>query len=259
MTPQVWGNLLIELTRREFAGRYRGSLGGLLWAFAPPLLLLGVYTFAFRVVLDVRWGPAERTGDFALAVFAGLIVFNAFSDVLGRSATVITDHSNFVRKMVFPLEILPVVTVAAALLHAIVGTCVWLLGHLVLIGLPPPSALAFPLVLAVFTPVLLGTGWLLACLGVVVRDIAHVAALAGQALLFLSPVFYSVAAAPAPARLWLHLNPLTFIIEQFRGALFAGVWPDYAGLALYAVPATAFAIAALMLFRHLRPIFADVT
>jgi lipopolysaccharide transport system permease protein len=257
LTPQVWGNLLIELTRREFAGRYRGSLGGLLWTFAPPLLLLGVYTFAFRVVLDVRWGLAERTGEFALAVFAGLIVFNAFSDVLGRSATLITDNANLVKKVVFPIEILPVVTVAAALLHALVATCVWFLGHLALVGLPPLSALASPLVLAMFAPVLLGLGWLLACIGVVLRDVAHAAALSGQALLFLSPVFYSAAAAPEPARALLFANPLTFVIEQFRGALFAGAWPDWAGVALYAALATAFAVAALMLFRRLRPVIAD--
>ena len=157
-------DLVIELLKREFSGRYRGSFGGLAWSFVQPLFLLAVYTVAFGVILKSRWGLSGGTADYALLLFAGLIVFNACAECLAKAPTLITESPNFVKKVVFPLEILPWVMALTAMVHALVGVAVWFLGHLLLRGALPWTAVFFPLVLACFFPLLLGIGWLLAAL-----------------------------------------------------------------------------------------------
>ena len=136
MITTLWQHrsLVFELTKREFSGRYRGSFGGIVWSFAQPLFLLTVYTIAFGVILKARWGFSGSTADYALMLFAGLIVFNAFSEVLSKSPTLVTANPNFVKKVVFPLELLPVITVATALIHALIGLAVWFLGYGLLVG-----------------------------------------------------------------------------------------------------------------------------
>lgn len=251
-------NLVLELTKREFSGRYRGSFGGIFWSFAQPLFLLTVYTVAFGVILKSRWGATGSTADYALMLFAGLIVFNAFSEVLSRSSTLVTGNPNFVKKVVFPLELLPVITVATALIHALIGMTVWLLGYAILFGTPKSTVVLFPLILACFVPVLLGLGWLLSAVGVVVKDISQLTSMLNHALLFLTPIFYSIEAAPPVLQNLLMLNPLTFVVEQFRLVLFYGQMPSMSGLAVYFVLASLFSWGALVLFRRLRPTFADL-
>ena len=249
---------MIELTKREFAGKYRGSFGGLAWSLAQPLFLLTVYTIAFGVILKARWGFSGSTREYALMLFAGLIVFNAFSEVLIKSAALISANPNFVKKIVFPLELLPVITVATALSHAFLGVGVWLAGYIFLIGPPKVAAFIFPLVLICFVPVLLGLGWLLSSLGVLVKDISQVTGMLNHTLLFLTPIFYSVEAAPPLLQNILMLNPLTFVVEQLRLVLFYGQMPALKGLAVYFCLASIFAWASYTLFKRLRPTFADM-
>lgn len=251
-------SLVLELTRRDFSGRYQGSLGGVFWSFVQPLFLLSVYTVAFGLILRSRWGVTGSTTDYAIMLFAGLIVFNAFSEVLVKSAKLIIDNPNFVKKIVFPLELLPVITAASALLHTLIGLCVWFGAYLLIYGLPHPTALLFPLVLFCLVPVLLGVGWLVSALGVVVRDISQVTGMLSHTLLFLTPIFYSIETAPPLLQQLLLLNPLTFIVEQIRAVLFVGVLPDFVGLAIYFAIASLLAWAALLVFRRLRPTFADL-
>ncbi|MDP1645534.1 MAG: ABC transporter permease [Thiobacillus sp.] len=251
-------SLVLELTRREFSGRYRGSFGGIFWSFVQPLFLLTVYTIAFGVILKTRWGLAGGTADYALMLFAGLIVFNAFSECLSKSTTLIIDNPNFVKKVVFPLELLPVITVATALIHALIGMATWFLGYILLFGPPKTTAILFPLILLCFVPVLLGLGWLLSALGVIVRDVGQLTGMLSHTLLFLTPIFYSIEAAPPLLQKLLMLNPLTFVVEQLRLVLFYGQIPDLKGLAMYFVLASLFAWVSLVLFRRLRPTFADM-
>jgi lipopolysaccharide transport system permease protein len=178
--------------------------------------------------------------------------------VLGKSSTLVTGNPNFVKKVVFPLELLPVITLATALIHALIGVAVWLLGYTLLIGTPKATALLFPLILACFVPVLLGLGWLLSSVGVVVKDISQLTGMLNHTLLFLTPIFYSIEAAPPLLQNLLMLNPLTFIVEQFRLVLFYGQMPALKGLAAYLILASLFAWLALVFFRRLRPSFADV-
>lgn len=251
-------SLVLELTKREFSGRYRGSFGGIVWSFAQPLFLLTVYTIAFGVILKARWGFSGGTAEYALMLFAGLIVFNAFSECLSKSTTLVTDNPNFVKKVVFPLELLPVITVATALIHALIGMAVWFLGYALLFGTPNATAILFPIILACFVPVLLGLGWLLSALGVIVRDIGQLTGMLNHTLLFLTPIFYSIEAAPPLLQNLLMLNPLTFVVEQFRLVLFYGQMPALKALAMYFVLASLFAWVSLVLFRRLRPSFADM-
>ncbi len=260
MLISLWRHrsLFIELTKREFSVRYRGSFGGIIWSFVQPLFLLVVYTVAFGVILKARWGFAGTTTDYSFMLFAGLIIFNFFSEVLTKSSTVITSNPNFVKKVVFPLELLPVISVATALIHALIGITVWLLGYALLFGAPKPTAVLFPLVLIAFIPVLLGLSWLLSSVGVVVRDLGQLTGMFNHTLLFLTPIFYSIEAAPPLLQNLLLLNPLTFMVEQFRLVMFIGLMPAMKGLVIYFTLASAFAFAALVLFRRLRPGFADM-
>lgn len=251
-------NLVLELTKREFSGRYQGSFGGIVWSFAQPLFLLTVYTIAFGVILKARWGFSGSTADYALMLFAGLIVFNAFSEVLSRSPTLVTGNQNFVKKVVFPLEFLPIITVATALIHAFIGIAVWLLGYTLLVGAPKATVILFPLILICFIPVLLGLGWLLSSMGVVIRDISQLTGTLSHTLLFLTPIFYSIEAAPPMLQNLLMINPLTFVVEQFRLVLFYGQIPALKGLVVYFALASLFAWGSLVLFRRLRPGFADM-
>lgn len=250
-------SLVMELVRREFSGRYRGSFGGLAWAFAQPLFLLGIYTLAFGVLLRTHWGFPGGTGDYALMLFAGLIVFNAFSECLSRAPALILSNPNYVKKVVFPLEVLPVVMALAALLHAVVGVAAWLAGYALLHGVPHPAALLFPVVFVSFFPLLLGIGWLLSAIGVLVRDVGQIAGLLSHALLFVTPVFYGLDAVPPALRSLLHANPLTFVVEELRAILYEGRAPDLTGLAIFFALSSIFAWLSLAIFRRLRPQFAD--
>lgn len=229
-----------------------------MWSFAQPLFLLTVYTVVFGVILKARWGFAGSTADYALMLFAGLIVFNALSEVLTKSATLITANPNFVKKIMFPLELLPVITVITALMHALIGTTVWFVGYILLIGMPKTTALLFPLVLLCFLPMLLGLGWLLSSVGVFVRDISQLTGILSHTLLFLTPIFYSIETAPPLLQDLLMLNPLTFVVEQFRLVLFIGVMPVIKNLGIYFALSSLFAYATLLLFHRLRPNFADM-
>lgn len=256
----TWRNrsLLLELTKREFSGKYRGSFGGIFWSFAQPLFMLAVYTIAFGVILKARWGFSGSTADYAFMLFAGLIVFNAFSDVLIKSTTLITNNPNFVKKVVFPLELLPVIAVATALVHAFIGVAVWLIGYVLVIGPPQVTTLFFPLVLICLIPLLLAISWMLSAIGVVVKDISQITAMLSHTLLFLTPIFYSIDAAPLLIQKLLMLNPLTYIVEQLRLVLFYGQAPALKGLLIYFCLASMFSWAAYILFQRLRPSFADL-
>ena len=250
--------LLIELIKREFSGRYHGSFGGVFWSFVQPLFLLLVYTIAFGVVFKARWGFSGGTSEYALMLFAGLIIFDAFAECLSKAPGLIVGNSNYVKKIVFPLEMLSWVTALVALAHVAIGVCVWLLGYVLLFGWPQPTVLFFPLVLACCFPMLLGIGWLVSALGVMLRDTAQVMAMFAHSLLFLTPIFFSLDVVPESYRRILLLNPLTFLIEQFRRILFRGEMPDWLGIFEYFVIAILFALTCRIIFRYLRPAFADL-
>lgn len=229
LVASLWRHrdLLMALTQREVVGRYRGSFLGLLWSVFHPVFMLAVYTFVFSVVFKARWsGGNDSRTEFALVLFAGIIVFTLFSECVNRAPGLILGNVNYVKKVVFPLEILPVVTLGAAAFHLLASTAVWLVFYLVFFGVPHPSVLLLPLVLLPLVFFTLGVSWMLASLGVYLRDVGQIVGVLTTALLFLSPIFYPVSALPESYRIFLHLNPLTPVIEQTRQVLVWGTWPD---------------------------------
>jgi lipopolysaccharide transport system permease protein len=226
----IWRNrgLVLALTRREIAGRYRGSFIGVLWSFVHPVFMLVIYTFVFSVVFQARWGEGGGSkAEFALILFAGLLVFNLFSECCNRAPGLVLSNTSYVKKIVFPLEVLPWVILGAALFHAMAGLGVWLLFHLMLLGPPPATVLLFPLTLLPLVLLTMGLSWMFASLGVYFRDVSQVVGIVTTALLFLSAVFFPVSALPTEYRPLLMVNPLVVFIEQSRGVLIWGLLPDW--------------------------------
>lgn len=251
-------SLILELVKRDIGGRYKGSFGGVLWSFANPLFMLGVYTLVFGTIFNMRWGGATSTLEFSLVLFSGLIVFNLFSECVTRTPALISSQPNYVKKVVFPLEVFPWVVVGSALFHAAISCSAWLLCYAVLIGVPPWTIILVPLVVLPLVPVLMALGWMLSAVGVYVRDIGQLANIASQAMLFLSPVFFSLETVSDTLKSLMLLNPLTFIIEQMRLVMLRGILPDFTGLVLYTIVAMIFAWLSFALFQRLRDGFADV-
>jgi lipopolysaccharide transport system permease protein len=252
--------LIAQMTRREIVGRYQGSFMGLAWAFFNPVFILVAYFFVFAVVFQARWGgEAEASrGQFALLLLVGVVVHGLFSEVLTRAPGLILANANFVKKVVFPLEVLPAVATAAALFHAIVTILVLVIGSVVLNGHVPWTVVLIPLVFLPFMLFTLGLAWILASLGVFFRDAGQITGMLAMILLFLSPVFYPISAVPEQFQGWMLANPLTFVIEQARQVLIWGHMPNWTGLCVYAAGALLVAWAGYAWFQKTRRGFADV-
>jgi len=262
MAKSMWRNrqLIMQLTRREVAGRYRGSAMGLAWSFLNPVFMLAVYTFVFSVVFKARWGLGgeESKIQFAVVLFVGLIVHGLFAEVLNRAPALILSNVNYVKKVVFPLEILPVVSMGAALFHSLVSLGILLLAFIIFNGHLHWTVVFAPVVLLPLVIVTLGLAWLVASLGVYLRDVGQTIGLITSAMLFLAPVFYPITALPESFRPWLLANPLTFIIEQAREVLIWGRLPDWFGLGVYTLVASVVAWAGYAWFQKTRGGFSDV-
>ena len=251
--------LISQMVKREVVGRYRGSFMGLLWSFFNPLLMLAIYTFVFGVIFKSRWSGAT-TGpfDFAVILFSGLNMSSFFSECANRAPGLIIEHTNFVKKVVFPLETLCWSMVGAALFHLFVSTIVLLLFSLLVRGTVPVTALLFPLVVLAFVPVTVGVSWLLASLGVFLRDLKQAIGVITTALLFLAPIFYPPTTIPPTYQAWALLNPLTVVVNASRDVLVWGESPDWGALGLYVLVGLCFAWVAFAWFQRSRKGFADV-
>lgn len=252
-------SLIAQMTRRDVIGRYRGSVMGIVWSFFHPILMLGVYTFVFSVVFQTRWSGADTTKTgFAIMLFVGLIIHGLFSECVNRAPTLVLSNVNYVKKVVFPLEILPWVTMGSALFHAVASTLVLLAFYVLVNGSLQWTIVFFPLVVVPFMLLVMGLAWFLAATGVYLRDIAQTMSIVTTVLLFLSPVFYPATALPESYRVLLHINPLTFVIEQARDVLIHGQLPDWTGLLIYSVTSALVAWIGFAWFQRMRNGFADV-
>lgn len=252
--------LILQMTRREIAARYRGSLIGLAWSFINPLLLLAVYTFVFSIVLKARWGVGvtESRADYAIILFTGMIVFGLFSEILNRAPALIVANVNYVKKVVFPLEILSWVALGSVLFHNLVSLVVLLLIELLVKHSLPWTIVFFPVVLLPLILASLGVAWFLGSLGVYVRDIGQITGVLTTVLMFVSAVFYPVANLPEAYQPWFQLNPLVLIISESRNVLVFGSPPDWFPLSIALLGGFAFAAAGFWWFQKTRNGFADV-
>ena len=258
----LWRNrqMIVQMTRRDVSGRYKGSVMGLAWSFFNPVFMLAVYTFVFSVVFKARWGVGgdETKVQFAVVLFVGMIVHGLFAEVLNRAPGLIISNSNYVKKVVFPLEILPVISMGAALFHSLVSLGVLLVAFALFNGYLPWTVVLTPLVMLPLIIFTLGLAWMLASLGVFLRDVGQTIGIITTVMMFLSPVFYPITALPEEMRPWIMANPLTFIIEQAREVLIWGRLPNWTGLGIYTSGSTLVALAGYAWFQKTRKGFADV-
>jgi lipopolysaccharide transport system permease protein len=263
LVRSLWRNrqLIAQMTTREVAGRYKGSVLGLAWSFFNPVLMLIVYTFVFSEVFRARWGGSggdESKTQFAVVLFVGLIVMGLFTEVLNRAPSLILSNVNYVKKVVFPIEILPVIAMGTALFHSLISLCVLLAAFTLFNGYLHWTVVFFPLVFFPLIVLSLGLTWMLASLGVFLRDVGQTIGIITTVMMFLSPVFYPVTAVPERFRPIIMANPLTFIIEQAREVLIWGHLPNWIGLGIYSLVAVVVGWMGYVWFQKTRKGFADV-
>jgi lipopolysaccharide transport system permease protein len=262
MARSLWAqrDLTWQFVVREVVGRYRGSALGLLWSLVNPLVLLVVYTFIFGIVFKGQW--PHRTSDslagYSLILFCGISAYSIFAEVVGRAPLLVVGVPNYVKKVVFPLEILPVSTLGSALFHGGVSLGLVVLGNLLLTGRLAWTLLLLPLVALPLIFLALGVGWLLASLGVFVRDIGYTVALVIQVLFFSTPIFYPFESIPAPFSTVIRLNPLASIVENFRRVILWGELPSWTGLALWTGLTFVMMVLGYAFFMKTKKAFADV-
>ena len=251
--------LIWQMTKRDVVGRYKGSILGLAWSFLNPLIMLAVYTFVFSVAFKARWNTgSESKTEFALALFIGMIVHGLFSECINRAPSLILGNVSYVKKVVFPLEILPLITMGATLFHALMSLFVWSLFFILVNHTFNWTSLFFPFI---FLPLIffsIGLAWFLASLGVFLRDVGQITVVFTTVLMFMSPVFYPISNLPERYQGILYANPLTFIIEQSRAVLLWGKLPNFWGLAIAILISLCIACLGFAWFQKTRKGFADV-
>jgi lipopolysaccharide transport system permease protein len=261
MVASLWRNrsLIKSLVQREVLGRYRGSFMGILWSFFNPVFMLLVYTFVFSFVFKARWsGGSDSKTEFALVLFAGLIVFNLFAECFNRAPGLILANVNYVKKVVFPLEVLPWVALGTTLFHTLVSLAVWLMAYVLFFGVPHATVFLMPLVVLPLLLFIMGLTWALAALGVYLRDTSQLVGTVTTMLMFLSPIFYPASALPEKFRHVVLLNPLAPTIEQAREVLYWGKVPDITVFFISLAAAALVAWLGFAWFQKARKGFADV-
>ncbi|TGL77755.1 ABC transporter permease [Leptospira yasudae] len=251
--------LIIQMTKRNLIGKYKGSFLGLLWSFINPLIMLSIYTFAFSFVFEAKWGLNDEGHlDFALILFASLTIFNLFSEILKESPSLIVSQPNFVKKVIFPLEILPISNFLSALVHSGISLGIFLIffgiTHLSL----PVTLFFLPLVVIPLISLSLGISYILASLGVFLRDIGYLMNHIITILLFTSPVFFSLEKIPPKFRIFMLANPLAYLLEDARSVMIFGKAPNWKILLIYTLLGFLLLMFGYWWFQKTRKGFADV-
>jgi lipopolysaccharide transport system permease protein len=251
--------LLWALSKREIAARFKGSYGGLSWYVIQNLLLLALYSFVFGSLFKSRWAQGSHIeGNYTIALFTGLILFNIFAECISRAPTLILSNANYVKKVVFPLEILPAIQLLTAVFNAFVAILV-LVAMAIFLDAPMFwQGFWIPIIIVPLLVLIMGLSWFLAALGTYVRDVNQVVTLVISAAMFLSPLFYQISSLPKNARPYIKLNPLTIPMEEARGALMFGETPDFEVLAVYLGISIVIAALGFMFFQKARKGFPDV-
>ncbi len=253
-------DLIRQFTRREVEGRYRGSFLGVVWSCVNPVMQLLIYTFVFGIVFRSRW-PQARTTDlqeFAVVLFCGITTFNIFGECVSLAPGLIVGVPNYVKKVVFPLEILPVTALGAALFHGLVGLIIVLVANLLVTGVVQWTLILLPLVVLPLLCLSLGLTWFLASLGVFIRDINYLVILFVQMLFFASAIFYAVEAIPEPFRTVALFNPLLWEVETVRRVVLWGQLPDWPALGLWLLVSILLMLLGYTWFMKTKKAFADV-
>ena len=263
MLQNLWArwDLIWQLAKRDILGRYRAARLGLVWSVLTPLSLLVTYTFVFTTILQVKWSEnaSEGYGEFALALFCGMLVYNFFAEITSRSTSIVVANRNYVNKVIFPLEVLVLSLLISALFNMLIGYGVWMVAWIWIRGeLPHLTTLWFPLVLIPLCFTVAGLSWALASASVFIRDVSKVVDVILQIMFFATPIFYSIERVPLPYRHILLGNPLTHTIEDARRILMAGVEPDWARWCVYLTISLFVATLGYAFFMKSKRAFTDV-
>lgn len=251
-------DLIRTLARRELVVRYRASALGFLWAFMTPLVMLALYTFVFGVILGVRFGKSGTAGEYALYLFCGLLPWTAFAESLQTSSTVVIQHANLVKRVVFPLETLPAAQVSAAIVNQLAGTLALILAIAIVQRQFHATMLWLPVLLVPQIILTLGAAWFIASFGVFVRDTAQVIGLLLTVWMYLTPIIYPEQIVPAHFKRWLDLNPFTALVRNYRRIFLDGAAPDFYSLLYFTLFALVVFILGYYWFAKTRKNFADV-
>ncbi|MGF7034597.1 ABC transporter permease [Paenibacillus mucilaginosus] len=221
--------LVVQFIRKELVTKYKGSFLGRFWSIITPLMMLIIYTYVFSVIFKAKWDFAATGSkqEFAITLFCGMLIFSVFSECVTKAPTLITSNPNYVKKVVFPLEILPVSLLGSALINYLIGMAILLIGQLVFLQNVTWTLLYLPLMLMPLLLLSLGLSFLLSSLGVFLRDLEHSISIIVQALYLLTPIFYPVTAIPEEIRGFLYINPLTGIVDNVRKVVVWGIQPDW--------------------------------
>ncbi len=251
-------DLIISLTKRELAARYKGSALGIVWAILTPVVMIAIFTIIFAGIFKARFGARSSQWDYALYLFCGLLPWNAFQETLNQSATAIVGRANLVKRVVFPLETLPVAQTLASLAHQLFGTVALLLGIVVIRHELHATIFYLPVLLLPQFIATLGAAWLLASLGVFIRDIVQGISLVLMAWMFLTPIIYPETIVPPAYAPFINANPFTALIRSYRRIILEGAAPDWRGLAFFSSFALVTFIFGYWWFARTRKNFADV-
>lgn len=261
MVASFWRNrgLIYTLTKREVVARYRGSFLGMLWSFFNPVFMLIIYTFVFGVIFKSHWTntSGSRT-EYAIILFAGLITFYFFSECVNRAPGLILANIGYVKRVIFPLEILPWVALGAALFNWAVSFVVWFIFYVIVFGVPHLTALLLPVTLIPFVLIVVGLTWGLSSIGVFLRDISQVIGIIVTALMFVAPIFYPIESVPEKFRYYLFFNPVTLPMDEARDVIFFNKVPDIKFFLIYLCCGLVIAWLGFAWFQKTRKAFADV-
>ncbi|MCU6434915.1 ABC transporter permease [Undibacterium sp. Jales W-56] len=251
--------LILDMAKRDALGKYKGSSLGVLWSLLTPIFMLAIYTFVFSEIFQARWtATSSSKSEFAIVLFAGMIMFNLFAENVNRAPGLIIGNVNFVKKIVFPLEVLACVNLMSAMFHMVISILVLLVFQFVITGYIPLTLLLLPLIVLPLALICLGISWFLSAIGVFLRDVGQTIGILVTGLMFLSPVFFPLSAIPARWQVFAKLNPMVFPIEMARRVIVWGKLPDWQELAQYTAAALLVAWAGFICFQKTRRGFADV-
>ena len=262
MGKALWRHrqLLAQFTKRALLHRYKGSYLNLLWSFLNPLAMLLVYTFVFSVIFRPNWENTNGNSHihFALILFAGLIPYNLFSEAILAAPESIVSRPNFVKKVIFPLEILPLSRLGAAIVHSLLSVLILLFAVFVILGKLPWTLIFLPVIYLPLIFFCAGLSCILASLGVFIRDVGHLLEILVRLLFFMSPIVYPITAIPPDFRFIIYLNPLTFIINYFQQTLIFGEMIDFQEFALVFGGSFGLFVLGYVWFMKSKQTFADV-
>lgn len=254
-------DLLRQMLRRNIAARYRGSVLGLVWSFAHPLMMLAVYSFVFGIVFKARWG-VESLGDnpasFPLIMFCGMAIFNIFSESINTSSVLVVSNAGLVKKVIFPLEILPIVTVMTSLIFGLAWFALLMVGTVFFLHQLSWTMLLLPVTMIPLLLISAGISFFVASLGVYLRDIPQLVGIITQILFFMTPIFYPIAIVPERLRWILEFNPLSSVVEETRKLFLYGQLPDFGVCAMLFVLSCVIFQLGLAWFVKTKKGFADV-